>query len=425
MSTAPHGEGTRFDAVIVGAGPAGATAAIRLARGGWCVALVDKQCFPRRKVCGECIAASNLPLLDALGVGDAVLAAAGPALRRVALMHGDDAVSADLPAAAHPRHQYGRALGRETLDTLLLDRARRDGAIAYERHVVRAIDGFAGAWHCKLRALDTAAQVLLHAPVLIAAHGSWEPLPSIEPLPRAHRGSDLLAFKANFSGASLPPGVLPVLAFPGGYGGMVVADGGMLTLAGCIRADRLAASRRDHPGARAGEVFEALLMRECAGVRDALRSARRSGGWLAAGPLATGVRIGPDARDRRVMLRIGNAAGEAHPIIGEGMSMAFQSAWLLADALLEETQHRGFDALHDAATQRALASRHARTWRRAFTPRLHLAAAFAHLAMNPRSAALLMALLHAWPSLLTLGARGGGKVRSAATVPSHEARTWT
>jgi 2-polyprenyl-6-methoxyphenol hydroxylase-like FAD-dependent oxidoreductase len=424
MSMAPHDDSTRFDAVIVGAGPAGATAAIRLARGGWRVALVDKQRFPRRKVCGECIAASNLPLLDALGIGDAVLAAAGPALRRVAMMRGDEAVSADLPAAAHPRHRYGRALGRETLDTLLLNRARCDGAVAYERHAVRAIDGFAGAWRCELRALDTAAQVLLHAPVLIAAHGSWEPLPSIEPLRRAHRGSDLLAFKANFSGASLPPGVLPVLAFPGGYGGMVVADEGTLTLAGCIRADRLAALRRDHPGARAGEIVEAMLQRECAGVRSALSSARRSGGWLAAGPLAPGVRMGRDAQETRVMLRIGNAAGEAHPIIGEGMSMAFQSAWLLADALLEETQQRGFDALHDAATQRALASRHARTWRRAFVPRVHLAAAFAHLAMKPRSAALLMALLHAWPSLLTLGARGGGKVRSAAAVSSDEARTW-
>ena len=45
---------------IVGAGPAGSAAAILLARAGWSVALVERQRFPRRKVCGECIAASNL-----------------------------------------------------------------------------------------------------------------------------------------------------------------------------------------------------------------------------------------------------------------------------------------------------------------------------------------------------------------------------
>ena len=69
---------TSFDAVIIGAGPAGSAAAIWLARAGWSVALVEKQAFPRRKVCGECMAASNRPLLDALGIGAAFEAAAGP-----------------------------------------------------------------------------------------------------------------------------------------------------------------------------------------------------------------------------------------------------------------------------------------------------------------------------------------------------------
>src|SRR5450631_2851045 len=79
---------TNFDAVVVGAGPAGSTAAILLARAGWAVALVERQRFPRRKVCGECIAASNLPLLETLGIGAAFAAAAGAELHRVALMRG-------------------------------------------------------------------------------------------------------------------------------------------------------------------------------------------------------------------------------------------------------------------------------------------------------------------------------------------------
>ena len=51
---------TTFDAIIIGAGPAGSTAAIRLASAGWSVAIAEKRQFPRRKVCGECMAASNL-----------------------------------------------------------------------------------------------------------------------------------------------------------------------------------------------------------------------------------------------------------------------------------------------------------------------------------------------------------------------------
>ncbi len=77
---------TAFDVAIVGAGPAGASLGVLLARAGWSVALIERQAFPRRKVCGECIAASNLALLDALGVGAEVEARAGAALRRVALI---------------------------------------------------------------------------------------------------------------------------------------------------------------------------------------------------------------------------------------------------------------------------------------------------------------------------------------------------
>ena len=41
--------------------------------------------------------------------------------------------------------------------------------------------------------------------------------------------SDLLAFKANFTGATLEHGLLPIISFNGGYGGMVLGEGAVLT----------------------------------------------------------------------------------------------------------------------------------------------------------------------------------------------------
>mgnify|MGYP001000780513 FL=1 len=108
------------------------------------------------------------------------------------------------------------------------------------------------------------------------------------------------------------------------------------------------------------------------------------------------------------LLRIGNAAGEAHPIIGEGMSMALQSASLLC-AQLPRSERRA--ELSAVAWQREVSRRYCMQWRHHFAPRLRLASAFAQLAMRPRGAAALIALVSAWPAVLTLGARWGGKTR--------------
>ena len=136
----------------------------------------------------------------------------------------------------------------------------------------------------------------------------------------------------------------------------------------------------------------------------ALTSATRSGPWLSSGPLAPGIRL--QASD--TILRIGNAAGEAHPIIGEGMSMALQSACMLCTLLMAADRRGDWQA--------PVARSYAQQWRRQFAPRMRLAATFAHLAMRPITAAPLFALARAWPGLLTLGARRSGKLTSAARI---------
>ena len=395
---------TEFDVIIIGGGPAGSSAAILLARAGWSVGLVEKQRFPRRKVCGECIAASNLPLLDALGVGAAIDAAAGPKLHRVALMNREDCVVAALPAANHSRHRWGRALGRETLDTVLITQARAVGAHVMQPWSVQAIQGATGSWHAAIRSIESDDTLTLHAPVLIDAHGSWEAIRSVQPgQRRVHRAADLFAFKANFHDATLREGLLPVLMFDGGYGGMVLADQGLTTLACCVRRDRLDLWRSESSTKRVGDIVEARLRRELGGVRRTLLPATRVGAWLAAGPIDPGIRLRPEDG----AFRIGNAAGEAHPIIGEGMSMALQSAWLLCGHLVANRPR-------DAAWQRWVAATYCAQWRRQFAPRLRLANAFAQLAMRPGWSTLLMAAGRRWPELMTSGGRWSGKVRCAA-----------
>lgn len=390
----------RFDALIVGAGVAGACCAILLARCGWRVALVERQVFPRAKVCGECLGASSFALLDLLGVGAAVRAAAGPELRQLLLMRGQHNLRAPLPAA-HAEQAWSRAVGREQLDTLLLAQAVACGVALWQPWALQGLQGSAGDWRCSLRAVATQERATLEAEVLIDAHGSWEPLHTLRaPVPAA--ASQLLAFKAHFQHTRLEPGTLPVLLFEGGYGGMVLGAQGLATLACCIRRDRLNAVRSHYPATSAGASVQAMLQRQCLGVQQALQHAVRIGPWLAAGPLSPGMHLRADD----TVFRVGNAAGEAHPLIGEGMTMALQSAWLLCQTL---ALARSEAAASHQPWQAAVASDYAAQWRRQLQPRLRTAAVFAHLSMQRFAAPGLMRLLQAYPSLLTRAARWAGK----------------
>jgi flavin-dependent dehydrogenase len=375
----------RFDAAVIGSGPAGATAARLLARAGWSVALIERAAFPRGKVCGEFISAATLPLLQACGIGEDLAARAGPLVRKVAAYSGETAVAAPMPRA---KVGWGRALGRELLDVLLRDAAVAAGATLIQPAEVIALDRRVDGHLITLRRAQAADSIL--ARVTIAACGSWNTRGPFA-VSAESRPCDLFAFKAHLRGAALAQGTMSLLAFPGGYGGMVHSDGGRITLSCCIRRDVLARVRAFH-GAKAGEAVFRHILASTAGARHALNNTTVEGAILATGPIRPGIR--PRYRDG--IFFVGNAAGEAHPIIAEGISMAIQSSWLLARCLLSDGPAAG--------------PTYARAWKQQFGPRLHAAQVFAWLAMNDHSRAAMAQLLGAFPTILAWGAHLSGKV---------------
>ena len=122
----------RTPALIVGGGPAGASAAILLARAGLPHLLVERSRETGDALCGGFLSWRTLESLASLGIDSDVL---GPAqVTKVRLFTGDVMAEARLPRPAH-------AVSRHRLDTLLLDQAIRAGAKIERGIAVRAIAG--------------------------------------------------------------------------------------------------------------------------------------------------------------------------------------------------------------------------------------------------------------------------------------------
>lgn len=123
-----------FDVAIVGSGPAGASCAAFCARAGLRTLLVEREVFPREKVCGDCLNPACWPVLERLGVANGVRALPHGKLARVEFIAiGGRVVSVDLPADAEI------AVKRSLFDQALMRRAIDAGAQVIEGATVNAI----------------------------------------------------------------------------------------------------------------------------------------------------------------------------------------------------------------------------------------------------------------------------------------------
>ena len=125
------------EVLIVGAGPAGSAAAIHLARAGREVLVVDRCRFPRGKACGEYYNPECSRLLRELGLLPQVLDAGARHVTSVVL-GAPGGCTLRVPFAEFaPPEDGALSLGRETLDTLLVEAARDAGAEVWEGATVR------------------------------------------------------------------------------------------------------------------------------------------------------------------------------------------------------------------------------------------------------------------------------------------------
>ena len=290
-----------FDLIVIGGGPAGASAAITAAREGWSVLLIERGRIPRHKVCGEFVSAESLELLRWL------LGSAGDALTQNAIQLTQTRLFLDGRVLCVPVNPPSASIARYDLDFALWNAAGEAGATTLSEVTVQAVSR-----EQAFRVVTTAGQFTCRA--VINASGRWSNL--TRPSNRG-TGARWLGIKAHYRGEMEPS--VELYFFQGGYCGVQpvssVAGDPMVNICALVRpgvADSVGALLLCHP-----------LLED------------RSRGWQAAFPA---LRTFPVVFRRPTpvsgsILNTGDAANFVDPFVGDGIAIALGSGHLAARSL--------------------------------------------------------------------------------------------
>ena len=320
---------TRWDAVVVGAGPAGAVTATLLARAGASVLLLDRAHFPRDKPCSEYLSPETTRVLERLGDGvlQEVEAAAPARLTGMKVVAPDGTEALGRFAADHgyaPPRPYGFALSRTVFDTILLRAAERAGAVVRQGVAVEDLlyeEGAVGG--VVSREVGKENRETWHSRAVIGADG----LRSVVARRLGYRRAGpprRVAFSAHVADARDVGDVGEMHVGRHGYVGLGPIGSGITTVALVVPA----ALASGPAGALRDRFFEAL--EEFPGVAGRFRPDRLTRAVLVTGPFAQWSRRSYAAG----AILVGDAADFFDPFTGQGIYSAMRGAELAAETLV-------------------------------------------------------------------------------------------
>jgi flavin-dependent dehydrogenase len=296
----------RTAALIVGGGPAGASAAISLARGGTMPVLIERTTGERDVVCGGFLGWDAVAALGRLGIDPAELGA--QPIHRLRLVAGAGRHETDLPRA-------GAGLSRRRLDATLLQVAEQQGAVVLRGRAVRAVeDG-------RVR-MDDGEEMDPEA--LFVATGKHE----LRGVARQIGGRGVSVGLR----AALPPntvltaalaGTIELHLFDGGYAGLLLQEDGSTNLCLSVSAERLA-------GAGGRDALIAQLVEDSPLLGERIGTAPPDH-WEAIAGVPYGWKTATTAPGQ---YRVGDQAAVIASLAGDGIAIALTSGAAAAHACL-------------------------------------------------------------------------------------------
>jgi flavin-dependent dehydrogenase len=349
----------RADVAIVGGGPAGSACAIVCARAGLATVVLEREAFPREKVCGDCLNPACWPVLGRLKLADAVRQVPHAILDTVEFIGmSGRRIAVDLPQDEDKEI----AVKRSIFDQLLLSEARAVGARIYESAIVTRMERTHwGDWKLDI------VQDKVTAPVVVAADGRNSTIARLRNLlPRFER--ERVALQCHLS---LPKGFghKVVLQFlPEGYSGQAPVNEAELNL--CV----------------VGKARDMEKLKRWAIIEFGIEPHQP---WRTITPL-TRAPLDPIAGD---LFLIGDAARVVEPFTGEGIYYALRSGELAGEAII---------ALHQQQNRDLVLQQFRRAHAAMYRGRLWINDLARSAVVSPRVGSALVELARVFPAALRL-----------------------
>lgn len=329
-----------YEAIIVGGGLAGLCNAIHLAQGGINVLVIERQGYPHHKVCGEYISNEVIPYLRFLGIDTASLRP--PRFTRFSFIHRTGKkLTCDLPLG-------GFGLSRFAFDHQLYLRASEAGATV----LIDSVE------HIETKngqdfTVETKMNGRFNTKLVIAAHGKRSGIDGKLQRTFFTRKSPWLAVKYH-ARSCFDDDLVALYQFDGGYCGVSKIETGEINI--CYLADY--ESFRKHKNIR---IYQENVLHKNEELGEILNNSLST----FEKPLAIGqIYFGKKTLVKNHILMSGDAGGSIHPLCGNGMAMAIESAAMLAPLVIKFLQKK------DEGFRKKMEADYITCWNRRFSGRM-------------------------------------------------------